>query len=46
MVSAESGAQAGELAWGFTRVWSDPVIWPLVGAAVTLPITHASRPSG
>jgi drug/metabolite transporter (DMT)-like permease len=32
------GTQAGELAWGFTRVWSDPVIWPLVGAAVTLTI--------
>jgi len=32
------GAQAGELAWGFTRVWSDPVIWPLVGAAVTLTV--------
>jgi hypothetical protein len=27
------GTQAGELGWGFIRVWSDPVIWPLTGVA-------------
>jgi drug/metabolite transporter (DMT)-like permease len=32
------GSQAGELAWGFLAVWSDPVIWPLIGIAVTLTI--------
>ena len=32
------GNQAGELHWGFTAVWSDPVIWPLLGVAVTLTI--------
>jgi drug/metabolite transporter (DMT)-like permease len=32
------GAQSGELAWGFLSVWSDPVIWSLVGVAVTLTI--------
>ena len=32
------GNQAGELHWGFTAVWSDPVIWPLLGVALTLTI--------
>ena len=32
------GTQSGELAWGFTAVWSDPVIWPLIGIAVSLTI--------
>ena len=32
------GTQAGELTWGFTAVWTDPVIWPLVGIAVSLTI--------
>ena len=32
------GSQAGELRWGFVEVWSDPVIWPLLGVAVTLTI--------
>jgi drug/metabolite transporter (DMT)-like permease len=32
------GNQAGELAWGFTAVWRDPVIWPLLGVAFTLTI--------
>lgn len=32
------GDQAGELEWGFFRVWTDPVIWPLIGIGVTLTI--------
>jgi drug/metabolite transporter (DMT)-like permease len=32
------GNQAGELHWGFTAVWNDPVIWPLLGVAFTLTI--------
>jgi drug/metabolite transporter (DMT)-like permease len=32
------GSQAGELEFGFLRVWTDPVIWSLVGVAVTLTI--------
>jgi drug/metabolite transporter (DMT)-like permease len=32
------GNQAGELAWGFTRAWTDPVFWPLFGAGFTLTI--------
>jgi hypothetical protein len=32
------GSQSGQLAFGFTAVWSDPVFWPLAGAAVTLTI--------
>jgi hypothetical protein len=32
------GAQAGELGFGFIRVWSDPVILPLAGVAVSLTI--------
>jgi len=36
--AAGFGNQAGELAWGFTKVWTDPVIWPLAGTAVTLTI--------
>lgn len=32
------GSQAGELEWGFVRVWSDPVILPIFGIAATLTI--------
>ena len=32
------GSQAGELSWGFLAVWTDPILWPLMGAAVTLTI--------
>jgi drug/metabolite transporter (DMT)-like permease len=32
------GNQAGELGWGFLAVWTDPVIWPLAGIAITLTI--------
>lgn len=32
------GAQAGELEFGFLEVWTDPVMWPLIGVAVTLTI--------
>lgn len=32
------GTQSGELVFGFTQVWSDPVFWLLAGAAVTLTI--------
>ena len=32
------GSQAGQLEWGFLAVWSDPVIWPLAGIAITLTI--------
>jgi hypothetical protein len=32
------GNQADELSFGFTAVWSDPVIWPLIGIAVSLTI--------
>lgn len=32
------GAQAGQLEFGFLRVWTDPVMWPLIGIAVTLTI--------
>ncbi len=32
------GNQAGELHWGFTAVWTDPVIWPLAGVAFTLTV--------
>jgi hypothetical protein len=32
------GSQAGELGWGFLEVWMDPVVWPLLGVAVTLTI--------
>ena len=32
------GNQAGELGWGFTKVWSDPAFWPLFGAGFTLTI--------
>ena len=38
LASTGLGSQAGELGWGFTKVWSDPVIWPLIGAAITLTI--------
>lgn len=32
------GNQSGQLAFGFTAVWSDPVIWLLAGGAITLTI--------
>lgn len=32
------GTQAGELEWGFASVWMDPVLWPLMGVAVTLTV--------
>jgi hypothetical protein len=32
------GSQAGELEWGFVEVWNDPVIWPLLGVALTLTV--------
>ena len=32
------GGQAGELRWGFIDVWSDPVIWPLIGIGTTLTV--------
>jgi hypothetical protein len=32
------GSQAGELAWGFTRAWSDPVFLLLAGGGFTLTI--------
>ncbi|HEY8538023.1 MAG TPA: hypothetical protein VIL28_04090, partial [Steroidobacteraceae bacterium] len=32
------GTQAGELEFGFLKVWTDPVMWPLIGIAVTLTI--------
>jgi hypothetical protein len=36
--AAGLGNQAGELEWGFVRVWTDPVIWPLLGIGITLTI--------
>jgi drug/metabolite transporter (DMT)-like permease len=32
------GSQSGQLSWGFVRIWSDPVIWPLFSLGVTLTI--------
>lgn len=32
------GAQADELSWGFLAVWSDPVLWPMLGVGATLTI--------
>lgn len=32
------GSQSGALSWGFIAVWSDPVIWPLLGIGITLTI--------
>ena len=32
------GNQAGELEFGFLKVWTDPVMFPLIGIAVTLTI--------
>jgi hypothetical protein len=32
------GLQAGQLGWGFLAVWTDPVVLPLFGVAVTLTI--------
>ena len=36
--AAGLGQQAGELEWGFVRVWSEPVLWPIIGIAVTLTV--------
>lgn len=36
--AAGLGTQAGELEWGFVRIWSSPVIWPVVGIAATLTV--------
>jgi drug/metabolite transporter (DMT)-like permease len=33
-----AGAQADQLSWGFLSVWSDPVLWPMIGVGVTLTI--------
>lgn len=32
------GGQANELSWGFVKVWTDPVMWPLFGIGFTLTI--------
>jgi hypothetical protein len=32
------GSQGDELAWGFTRAWTDPVFWLLAGGGFTLTI--------
>ncbi len=32
------GSQAGQLEFGFLRVWTDPVMWPLIGMAISLTI--------
>jgi hypothetical protein len=32
------GSQAGMLSFGFLGVWNDPVLWPLMGVAITLTI--------
>lgn len=32
------GGQSGELGWGFVRVWTDPVIWPLLAIGFTLTV--------
>lgn len=32
------GGQAGELAWGFGAVWTDPVLWPLFLIGATLAV--------
>ena len=32
------GAQADELSWGFLSVWSDPVLWPMIGVGATLTV--------
>jgi drug/metabolite transporter (DMT)-like permease len=32
------GSQASQLGWGFIDIWTDPVIWPLLGLGVTLTI--------
>jgi hypothetical protein len=32
------GAQAGQLEWGFVRIWSSAAIWPIVGIAITLTV--------
>jgi hypothetical protein len=39
LISASGlGGQSGELAFGFLKVWNDPVIWPLFWTAFTLTI--------
>jgi hypothetical protein len=30
------GSQSGQLEWGFIKVWSDPIFWPVLGIAITL----------
>jgi drug/metabolite transporter (DMT)-like permease len=32
------GAQAGQLSWGFIAIWSDPVVWWLIGIGTSLTI--------
>lgn len=39
LISASGiGGQAGELAWGFLGVWTDPVLWRLFWVAATLTV--------
>lgn len=38
LVATGIGSQADELRWGFVNVWSDPVLWPMIGVGVTLTI--------
>jgi hypothetical protein len=39
LISASGiGGQSGELAWGFLKVWSDPVIVPLAAIGLTLTV--------
>jgi hypothetical protein len=39
LISASGiGGQSGELGWGFVSVWTDRVMWPLFGIALTLTI--------
>ena len=39
LISASGiGGQSGELGWGFLQVWTDPVIWPLLGIGATLTV--------
>lgn len=39
LISASGiGGQAGELAWGFGAVWTDPVLWPLFLIGLTLAV--------
>ncbi len=32
------GNQSGQLEWGFLSVWTDPILWPLIGIAATLTV--------